>query len=331
MIHRCLLLLETSLDPAANLAVESTLLQTAQPETCALYLWQNQNTVVIGRNQDAWRECRVAELAADGGTLVRRPSGGGAVYHDLGNLNYSFVVPQQDYDVPRQLSVILEALKDFGLHAVASGRNDITLDGLKFSGNAFLQQSGYCLHHGTLLVDVDMQKLARYLMPSELKLQAKGIDSVRARVVNLRSLSDQITISALRDALSRALGRVYGLPVEPAQPFAPTDPQLRAFTEKYRSTEWVLGHNAAFSCEVHDRFGWGEARLGLQLQGSQIAAVTLYTDALDATLASATQDALLGLPFTWEAIERVRAQHTTDPIGDLAGLLLLYLHKPGNQ
>ncbi len=330
MIDQCLLLQETSLDPVHNLAVESTLLSAARPGVCVLYLWQNQHTVVIGRNQSAWRECRVAELEAEGGALVRRPSGGGAVYHDLGNLNFSFVVPEREYDVPRQLSVILEALKEFGLNAEVSGRNDILLGGLKFSGNAFLQEKGYCLHHGTLLLNVDMQKLTRYLKPSELKLQSKGIASVGARVVNLQEVCPSITVAALCGALTHALGRVYGAPVVPSPNVSPENPVLRAYEEKYRSRDWVLGRSLEFSREVHDRFPWGEARLGIQLQDDLMVEVALFTDAMDADLPVIAQKALTGLAFTWEAISRLRVKHSGNPLGDLAGLLLLHLQPNEN-
>lgn len=325
MITKCLLLHETSLDPAHNLAVESALLAGAKPGECVLYLWQNQNTVVIGRNQDAWRECRIAELTADGGRLVRRPTGGGAVFHDLGNLNFSFILPKEDYDVPRQLSVILEALRTFGLAAEASGRNDITLDGLKFSGNAFLQQGGFCLHHGTLLVDADLQKMSCYLMPSELKLKSKGIASVRARVTNLRTACSCITVEALRDALGEALGNVYGVPVEPLAPPAMGDVVVRAFEEKYRSKGWILGQDEAFAHVVHDRFPWGEGRLGINVQGSVITEAVLHTDAMDASLPLAIQDALVGTPFTEAALGELCLRARGTPVGDLTELLTLVL------
>lgn len=325
MITKCLILNETSLDPVHNLAVESTLLANAKRGECVLYLWQNQNTVVIGRNQDAWRECRIAELIADGGTLVRRPTGGGAVFHDMGNLNFSFVLPQRDYDVPRQLSVIMEALRTFGLNAEATGRNDITLNGLKFSGNAFLQQDGFCLHHGTLLVDVDMQKMSRYLMPSQLKLQSKGIASVQARVTNLRAACDALTVEALRSALSVALGKVYGVDVDPCLILAPKDSAFRTFEEKYRSKAWVLGQSAGFTCEAHDRFPWGEASLGLTLREGIIVEAKLYTDAMDATLAGCVEELLTGLVFTRVVMDRLCGKWKGTPIGDLMELLKINL------
>ena len=138
--------------PYGNLAREACLLEAVGVGECILYLWQNQRTVVIGRNQNAWKECRMEQLEADGGHLVRRLSGGGAVYHDLGNLNFTFLVREEDYDVSRQLEVLVGAVNRLGIHAEKTGRNDVTVDGRKISGNAFYRADGHCYHHGTIPV-----------------------------------------------------------------------------------------------------------------------------------------------------------------------------------
>ena len=165
--------------------------------------------MVIGRNQNPWKECRTALLTEEGGHLARRLSGGGAVFHDLGNLNFTFLMPAADYDLPRQLAVIERACQSLGIPAARSGRNDLLAEGRKFSGNAFYQHAGKAYHHGTLMLDVDLEMVQRYLSPSKAKLAAKGVDSVRSRVVNLREFVPDLTIPQLADALIAALAEVY--------------------------------------------------------------------------------------------------------------------------
>ncbi len=147
------------------------------------------------------------QLEADGGHLVRRLSGGGAVYHDLGNLNFTFLVREEDYDVSRQLEVVVGAVNRLGIHAEKTGRNDVTVDGRKISGNAFYRADGHCYHHGTILIDVDKASLSAYLNVSAAKLRSKGVDSVKARVANLTDFRPGVTVEQSSDVCSSDLGR----------------------------------------------------------------------------------------------------------------------------
>lgn len=277
-----------SFDPHYNLALEESLLQQAD-DAVILYLWQNQNTVVIGRNQNPWKECRTALLQQEGGHLARRLSGGGAVFHDLGNLNFTFLMPQSMYDLDKQLDVICRAVRSFGIDAERSGRNDVLAQGRKFSGNAFYKNGRQAYHHGTLLIEANMEKLSRYLNPSKAKLAAKGVDSVRSRVGNLRELNESITIEAMKAALVEAFAEIYGSAVENFQPAA--DPAL---VERYRSWEWNYGAKLPFTFEWEDRLSFGCVRIEAKVENGVIESSKVFSDAMDWQLPERLEKAMTG-------------------------------------
>ena len=204
-------LITNETDPYKNLALEEYLLDNVTEDECILYLWQNEKTVVVGRNQNPWKECLIKDLGQDQGRLVRRLSGGGAVYHDLGNLNFTFLVTKDNYNVAKQLDVIIKAVNNLGIPAIKSGRNDIIVEEKKFSGNAFYSTGDKCYHHGTILVDVDMPSLSKYLNVSKAKLKSKGVDSVKSRVANLIEYRHDLTIDRLKTELIVGFGKAYGL------------------------------------------------------------------------------------------------------------------------
>jgi len=305
-------------DPARNLALEEVLLLSGGEP--ALFLWQNVHTVVIGRGQNAWKECRAQQLEEEGGTLVRRSTGGGAVYHDLGNLNFSFIMPRELYDVPRQLNVIRRAVKGFGIETESSGRNDIVLkdSGAKFSGNAFRLTQTTGLHHGTILFDVDMLKLGRYLQPSTAKLQSKGVASVRARVGNLRPLAPGMTIPTLKVALFEAFSAEYGKAEYGEIDEVLDSGQVHALTEKYRSWEWTYGKTPRFDVTLEARFPWGGVELMLRLKNGIVQEARCFTDANDPELADRVAPALLLCPFTPEDLGRNLRESEREEDRDIA-------------
>ena len=317
---RSLLIRETAcVDPYENLALEQALLESIRPGECILYLWQNENTVVIGKNQNPWKECKTSLLQQEGGKLARRLSGGGAVFHDLGNLNFTFLMAQEDYCLDKQLNVIQTALADLKIPCQRSGRNDIVADGRKFSGNAFYKNGKQACHHGTLLVNADMDKLGRYLSPSKAKLQAKGVGSVRSRVVNLREFRPDLTMEMLKTALISAFSKVYGLEAA-AMPSASPDPGRISFlAERNRSWEWNFGQKLPFTLECEDRFPWGGLQIQLQIEGGIIRSAKVFTDAMDWSLAPSLEALLPGCPFCRDAL--LRQLGTDGPAGDLFSLL----------
>ena len=266
--------------PYRNLAMEEYLLLHYDKEECILYLWQNRNTVVIGRNQNAWKECLVSKLEEEDGYPVRRLSGGGAVYHDLGNLNFTFLVRKENYNVDRQLNVILEAVKKLGIHAEKSGRNDILIDGHKFSGNAFYEQGDCCYHHGTLMVNVNLGELSRYLTVSKDKLKSKGVDSVRARVANLTEYAPDLTVDELKKKLLEAFEEVYGLKANILKDTDLDADEVEERTQKFASWNWIFGRKLEFQYELSNRFPWGQVTLQMQVRNGRIKDVNVYSDSM---------------------------------------------------
>lgn len=282
-----------SFDPWRNLAVEEIMFDAPGPGM-TLYLWQNANTVVIGRNQNAWKECRAALLEEEGGKLARRTTGGGAVYHDLGNLNFSFACKREIYDFARQTSVILRAVRRLGVDAGFSGRNDlVTCDGAKFSGNAFRFTRTSALQHGTVLVDVEMGRLARYLAPSREKLRSKGVESVRARVKNLSEYGTHIKIESVREAVAEAFLEEYGAYETRALKELDGEKLARLY-DRNASWEWRMGATPQFDIALETRFAWGSLELQLTVESGFVAAAEVYSDAMDEAFIRSIAPALAG-------------------------------------
>lgn len=327
MITQLSTMVAGGVDPYQNIALEELLLQAVAPGEVILYLWQNQSTVVIGRNQNARAECRVEQLERDGGHLARRLSGGGAVFHDLGNLNFTFLAHSGDYDLNRQQEVILQAVGLLGLKAERTGRNDIAIDGRKFSGTAFYATGGRKYHHGTLLLHADMNRLQQYLTVDRVKLQAHGVQSVRSRVVNLCDLNPTITVDTMTAAMVTAFGQVYGLVPTGLETGRIDLAQLETRRQWFASTHWRLGAEKTFTATVQQRFDWGNAQLGLQVTGGVIVEAILYTDALDPQLADVIQTCLTGCEYHSREVARAlegayaTSSETTAMVRDIAALL----------
>ena len=284
-------------NPYENLALENYLMQVVPEDSCILYLWQNEPTVVIGRNQNPWNECRTSLLQEDGVHLARRYSGGGAVYHDLGNLNFTFIAKEDCYNQDKQFSVIHTACRLLGIEVEHSGRNDLLANGFKFSGNAFLHQAGAACHHGTLLIDSNFSKLGSYLTPPKAKLQAKGITSVRSRVTNLKTLCPDLTVVKMHQALIRAFEIVYGSTAIPFPLPAEANTILEEKAKVLSNPQWLYGNKIAITCSLEDKFSWGYVRIDFQIINGNIEALSVFTDSLDWTIADKIQNALKGISF----------------------------------
>jgi lipoate-protein ligase A len=301
MINNTRIIRTNTNNPWWNLSVEEYLLDRVEPGQCILYLWQNENTVVIGRNQNPWRECKTEQFESEGGKLARRLSGGGAVYHDLGNLNFTFVVSRELYDLEKQVRVILNAVNSLGLKAEMSGRNDLTADGRKFSGNAFCFRKSGAYHHGTVLVNTNFEKLSNYLQVSQEKIKSKGIQSVQARVVNLAELQPALTVDAVADALIDSFRSAYhsDAPVEDAIRDGKTGrASLEELYCKYSSWCWRYGEAPKFDIELETRFPWGGVQIGFKLENGLVREASVYSDAMDEEFISRLPGVFKGCAFS---------------------------------
>lgn len=323
MITQLRIFESSDFDPHKNLAAEKHLMDITPAGTCLLYLWQNQNTVVIGKNQNAWLECRTTLLAEEGGTLARRLSGGGAVFHDLGNLNFTFIMCKEDYDLDKQLAVIQKACSYAGIDAQKSGRNDLLADGRKFSGNAFYQNRTHAYHHGTLMVDVDRDKLGRYLSPPKAKLESKGVTSVRSRVVNLKELAPDLTIDTMKEYMTRAFSEVYGLKAAPLVLDAADEQAIVQLKAEYSAWEYLYGTPLSFTFQCESRFQWGYVHLQLSAKDGHITEAKLYSDSMDWTLPEIVETVLTGCRFETAAMQNalLRADIAQDICADLCQML----------
>lgn len=293
----------TGVDPYVNLATERWLTDHLD-QAVMLMLWQNKHTVVIGKNQNPLRECRLSELFQDHGRLARRCSGGGAVYHDLGNLNFTIITPSDQFDVKRQSEVILQAVRSLGIEAKFSGRNDLLARGRKFSGSAFYHGAHNSFHHGTLLWDTDSRKMMRYLQPEMEKLRANGVDSVVSRVINLRECCPQLTLRQLCEALEQAMEQVYGQPLQPYSLSEDQRRQIEKLAEIYQSKEWLFPPRFHADLSLQQRFEWGSITLQLALSGDQIIRCGIDSDAMAIEPLQQLQQALSGCPLQEGQLQR---------------------------
>ncbi|CAM4194067.1 lipoate--protein ligase [Psychrobacter arenosus] len=295
-------------NPWFNLATEDWIFQALDPQSHTLFLWRNSETVVIGRSQNPWVECKTDKMAEDDVFLARRQSGGGAVFHDLGNTNFTFLSPKADYDQDANFTIIINALKKLGVDATLSGRNDMQVGDKKISGSAFKHSVDRSFHHGTLLVNADMQKLGDYLNPHPLKLQAKGIKSVRSRVANLVEFNEAINHETLSQAMIEAFCEYYGqdvanTPVEELdEATLAQEPHLNKYYQQMADWEWRFGKTPEFSHHLETRFDWGLIDLHLDVKQAVITEVVIFSDALNVELIEVLKEALTGVKYNQEAI-----------------------------
>lgn len=294
----------TSDDPWFNLSVEEVIFHEMEPAQRILFLWRNNNVVVIGRAQNPWKECNTDKMAQDHIKLARRSSGGGTVFQDLGNSCFTFMAGRPGYDKMVSTQIILNALSSLGIHADISGRNDLVIetdDGpRKISGSAYRETADRGFHHGTLLIHANMTRLSDYLNPDSKKLLAKGITSVRSRVANLHDYFPHIDHQRFCSAVIDAFFSYYGQTAE-IEYISPDNlsnlPNIAEIYRKQSSWEWNFGKAPNFSHLLDERFSWGGVEIHFNIEDGKISAAKLFTDSLQSAPFEVFAEQLVGLPY----------------------------------
>ena len=235
-----------------NLSIEECLSHVFTDDYIILFLWQSHRSVVIGKNQNPWNECQVHKLAENKIELARRISGGGTVFHDFGNLNFSYIVSKKNYDLIRQQRVIIDALKSLGITAGLNKRNDLLLKEKKISGNAFYHTKNFSLHHGTLLINSDLALIKKILQPCLQVSKIRGVKSVRSEVTNLDSVKKNITVQTVTDAIIKSFKKTYEIETSIKDPINDIGhPLYQKIFDRQKSWDWIYARTPAFEISLN--------------------------------------------------------------------------------
>lgn len=313
-------------DPAFNLALEEYVFESLSKDYNYFILWQNASTVVVGRHQNTFNEVDEAFIQENNITVVRRLSGGGAVYHDLGNLNFTFIqdAAGKEPDLGLFCRPVAQAIRTLGAEAEVNGRNDITVNGMKFSGNAQYVKYGRVMHHGTLLFDSQLEVAAKALRPDPEKIKAKGVASVRSRITNLKPLLPEgTTLEIFREALLKAL-----FEKEQMEVYSLTHADLTAIAalkeERYGTWAWNWGASPACDMTFSGRIeGCGQLSLQFRVKKGFITDAILYGDFFSAGDPQALAKSFIGYPATAEGIREAAEKADVSPILGLTTEALL--------
>lgn len=295
-----IILLDKTWDtPWMNLAYETCLMQYVEKRKkdnnidCGiLYLWQNDNTIVIGRNQNLWKECNITVVEKNNINIARRITGGGAVYHDKGNLNFSVILPREYFNKDVTTDIIIAGLNKLGIHAETSGRNDILLNNRKISGNAYYSTDYMGLHHGTMLISFQSNLIKECLTPNKYKLESKSINSVSARIGNIHMYHPDITIDMIKKAVKESfLEHFTEKETKLSEEIEIADCELQRLNKKYSSEEWIYGR---YNNEIgfSKQFAWGNLNIIVSMGKDRIKKCNLESDAMNGQLINNLADIL---------------------------------------
>ena len=293
-------------DPFYNLAFEEYFFKLETIDDAVLLLWQNSPSVIIGRYQNTIEEINEDFIDENNINVVRRNTGGGAVYHDYGNLNYSFIVPSEEkkIDFETFTKPVIDALREMGIEASLAGRNDLVVEGKKFSGNAQYTYNGRLLHHGTLLFDADLSTLDKALKMKKGKIESKSIKSVRSKVTNLKPyFNEDADVNQFKEKLLEHFYKAENL--KEYKVTAEDRKNIETLAdEKYRTWKWTYGESPKCNVVRGSRFNSGYIEFRFQIEKGLIVNAYIYGDFFSGKNAYELLDKFKGIEYKREAIEK---------------------------
>ncbi len=306
-------------DPRVNLAIEEHILKNLDINESYLLFYINQPSIIIGRNQNTIEEINTKFVEENDIIVVRRMSGGGAVYHDLENLNYSFITKDEGNSIQENFKKftqpVINALRKLGANAQLMGRNDIEIDGKKVSGTAQYATGGRMYTHGTLMLNVDLDSVSKALKPKKEKIESKGVKSVRARVGNIKDYINQdMTVEEFKQYILKSVFEEQGLDV---QEYVLTDEDWKQIEEisknKYQTWEWNFGKSPKANISNSHRFPVGTIDVRLNVNRGMIEDVKIFGDFFGWGEIADIENKLKGVRYEKaaiiEALKDVNIQH----------------------
>lgn len=309
-------IVNNSHNPAYNVALEAYAFRELLAEDELFILWINEPTIVIGKHQNAIEEINKTYTDEHGIHVVRRLSGGGAVYHDLNNLNYTIISNKSQegaFDFKTFSQPVIETLADLGVAANFTGRNDLEIDGKKFCGNAQAYYKGRMMHHGCLLFDVDMTVLGNALQVSKDKIESKGVKSVRARVTNiLDELPEKMTVEAFSNQLLNKMKESYPDMTE----YVFSDDELKNIQaladQQFGTWDWTYGEAPEYTIKRSVRYPAGKITTYANVEKSVIKGMKLYGDFFGIKDVADIEQTLIGLRYEYsDVLDKLQTIDTT--------------------
>ena len=296
-----------STNPFYNLAFEEYLFRKKPAGDLYVMLWQNKDTVVVGKHQNIFEEVNLAYAKEQGIKVVRRNSGGGSVFHDLGNLNYTWIMDRNGpYDVPQFARPILQALQQLGVAATFTGRNDICVNEYKISGTAQYVQQSKILHHGTLLVNSNLEKMSRVLRPGSKITHSQARPSHRSRVCNLADcVQGGLPIELIKKTILAQFEKIKS-----AELSAEETAEIRLLQKnKYETRSWNEGFMPACNFTNKKRFAGGTVQVQAFLQAGKIKSIRFLGDFFADKNIQELEEKLKGLSLTEDLGEKLKQCH----------------------